>query len=85
MSVCACVCVEVKNDRIYNKVSPVKSLNTTQYATPDSTRPVRSRGELGRPRDEVRAFVLKANLGIHKLAGFGAPGALCPGGALGAR
>lgn len=70
------------NDRIYNKVPPVKSLNTTQYAIPDdSTSPVLPllHDELGRPRDEVRAFILKANLGGDELAGFGTPGALCPG------
>lgn len=68
----------VKNDRIYNKVPPVKSLNTAQYAIPDSTRPVLLHDELGRPRDEVRAFILKVNLGGDELAGFGAPRALRP-------
>lgn len=74
-----CGCVR-ENDRIYNKVPPVKSLNTTQYAIPDSTSPVPPlHDELGRPRDEVRAFILKANLGSDELAGFGTPGALCTG------
>lgn len=70
------MCKCVKNDRIYNKVPPVKSLNTAQYATPDSTTPVRLDDELGRPRDEVRAFILKVDLGSDKLASFGTPGAL---------
>lgn len=74
------VCVCVKNDRIYTKVPPVKSLNTTQYAIPDATTspapPLRD--ELGRPRNEVRAFILKVHPGGDKLAGFGASGALRP-------
>lgn len=74
-----------KNDRIYNKVPPVKSLNTTQYATHDTTSPVPLHDELGRPRDEVRAFILKANLGGDELAGFGTPGTLRPGRAFRAR
>lgn len=71
-----CACKFVENDRIYNKVPPVKSLNTAQYATPDSTTPVPLSDELGRPRDEVRALILKADLGGDKLASFGTPGAL---------
>lgn len=74
-----CVCKCVKNDRIYNKVPPVKSLNTAQYATPDSTTPVPLHDELGRPRDEVRAFILKVDLCSDKLASFGTPGALAAG------
>jgi hypothetical protein len=42
----------------------VKSLNTTQYDIHDTARPLPLHGEkLGRPRREVRAFILKANLG----------------------
>jgi hypothetical protein len=56
--------LRMKNDHIYNKVPPVKSLNTAQYAIHDTTSPVPLRGEkLGRPRGEVRAFILKANVG----------------------
>ena len=71
--------MRVKNDRIYNKVPPVKSLNTTKYAaTHDTARPVVPlRGELGRPRGEVRAFIPN-NLGSDELAGFGTPGTLRP-------
>lgn len=73
------ICVRLKIERIYNKVPPVKSLKTTQYAIHDTARPVRLRGKkLGRPRREIRAFILTANLGGDQLASSGGPGALGP-------